>query len=60
MLDEVHMPRGEDAPRHRVVAAVATVIRWVAEEDAGDGAAIQLVLGGGRGVGVTETPKNAE
>jgi hypothetical protein len=60
ILDKVDMARGVDAARRRVIAPVATVIRRVPEEDAGDGAAVELVQRCGLSVGVAEAPEDAE
>lgn len=59
-LIETNMTRGDDAARGKVVAAVATVVRRVAEKHALDGAMIKLMARGGGGVRKTATAEHAE
>jgi hypothetical protein len=50
-----------DHPSHRkVVAAIPTVIRWIADEDAEGRSGVELVFGGRRKVGEAVAPKDMQ
>lgn len=57
---EHDVARGEDTACRGLVATVATMIRRVAEEDAGHGAWAELVWRGGGHVGVAQRAEDAE
>ena len=59
-LVEPHMAGSENAARNGVIAAIAAMIRWIAEENTRQGAVVELMACGGGSIGVAETPKHPE
>ena len=54
-----HMARREDTARDGIETAIAAVIRRIAEEDAGNGASIELVARGRGCVWIAQVAEHA-